>query len=277
MAKDNAYDGILDKYEALCARCVELRQSAASGVDVSREEVQKAIDDFLALNKLLKSFEENMTVVQRRRFASISKWFTAGGDLEGTQEPLPALPVHLIESSLTVPKVEADIMKSSLPKQPDEKTVQSKYYLLLSLSVPNEAFGVMAGYQYGRWGGYLSFRSNYVFGKTDYFCSLNGNIAGGGKFWGTGESRRTNLSTCVGALIGVHDMFSVYAGVGYGMRELAWEDIDGHWAKVSDWSYRGFAAETGLMFSYKRLAVTAGISTVKFRTASFTCGVGVKF
>ena len=75
-----------------------------------------------------------------------------------------------------------------------------------------------------------------MFGKTDYFCSLNGNIAGGGKFWGTGESRRTNLSTCVGALIGVHDMFS-----------------------------------------YKRLAVTAGISTVKFHTASFTCGVGVKF
>ena len=47
MAKDNGYDGILDKYEALCARCVELRQSAASGVDVSREEVQKAIDDFV--------------------------------------------------------------------------------------------------------------------------------------------------------------------------------------------------------------------------------------
>ena len=66
MAKDNGYDGILDKYEALCARCVGLRQSAASGVDVSREEVQKAIDDFLTLNKLLKSFEENMTVVFKR-------------------------------------------------------------------------------------------------------------------------------------------------------------------------------------------------------------------
>lgn len=208
LAQRGSYDDMLDRYETMCSQCIELRQRAASGADVLRSDVKMLLDDFLSLNRFLKSFEENMTVVQRRRFAAISKWFSVGGDLEGTQEPLPALPVHLIESSLTVPKVEADIMKSSLPKQPDEKTVQSKYYLLLSLSFPNEAFGVMAGYQYGRWGGYLSFRSNYVFGKTDYFCSLNGNIAGGGKFWGTGESRRTNLSTCVGALIGVHDMFS---------------------------------------------------------------------
>ena len=269
---------MLDRYEAMCSQCIELRQRAAAGADVTRADVTKMLDDFLSLNRVLKSFEGNMTVVQKKRFAAISRWFTVGGDLEDpTQELLPALSVISTESSLIVPKVEMGILMSAPSEQLDLKPSKSKYYLLLSMAVPNEAIGVKAGYQYGRYGGYVSFRSNYVFGKTDYLCGADGEIVGGGKFWGTGEYRRKNLVACVGALIGVHDMFSVYAGAGYGMRDMDWQDVDGYWAKVSDWSYKGFAAEAGLMFSYKRLVIAAGISTVKFKTASFTCGVGVKF
>ena len=75
----------------------------------------------------------------------------------------------------------------------------------------------------------------------------------------------------------MYRLLSVYVGAGYGVREIDWEDVDGTWAVVSDWTYRGFAAESGLLFSYDRLALTAGISTINFKTASFTCGVGVKF
>ena len=271
------YDGMLDRYEDMCSQCIELRQRAAAGADVPRADVTKMLDDFLSLNRVLKSFEGNMTVVQKKRFAAISRWFTVGGDLEDTQELLPVLSFILTEFSLIVPKVEMGIIMSSPSEQLDLKPSKSKYYLLLSMAVPNEAIGVTAGYQYGRYGGYVSFRSNYVFGKTDYLCGVDGEIVGGGKFWGTGEYRRTNLFACVGALVGVYDMFSVYAGAGYGMREMDWQDVDGYWAKVSDWSYKGVAAETGLMFFYKRLAIAAGISTVKFKTASFTCGVGIKF
>ena len=277
LAQGGGYDSMLDRYETTCSQCIELRQRAASGEDVSRKDVKKLLDDFLSLNRLLKSFEGNMTVMQKKRFAAIGRWFSAGGDLQGSQELLPALPALLTESSLDVPKVEMEIIKYSPSEQLDEKPSKSKYYLLLSLAVPNEAFGVMVGYQYGRWGCYTSFRSNYMFGKTDYLCGSDGKIVGGGKFWGTGEYRRTNMSAYGGALIGVHNMFSVYVGAGYGMREMDWKDIDGYWAKVSDWSCKGVAAETGLMFSYKRLAIAVGISTVKFKTASFTCGLGVKF
>ena len=69
----------------------------------------------------------------------------------------------------------------------------------------------------------------------------------------------------------------VPVGAGYGFRKLAWEDVDGGWALVSDWSCSGFAAECGVIASWRRLAVSAGVSTISFRTASFTCGVGLRF
>lgn len=39
----------------------------------------------------------------------------------------------------------------------------------------------------------------------------------------------------------------------------------------------GVAAECGLIVSWRRLAISAGVSTISFRTASFTCGVGLRF
>ena len=70
---------------------------------------------------------------------------------------------------------------------------------------------------------------------------------------------------------------TVYAGVGYGTRKLAWEDVADNWVLVSDWSRSGFAAECGAVVSVRKLAISAGISTVAFRTAAFTFGVGVRF
>ena len=39
----------------------------------------------------------------------------------------------------------------------------------------------------------------------------------------------------------------------------------------------GLIAECGVIASWRRLAVSAGVSTISFRTASFTCGVGLRF
>ncbi len=56
-----------------------------------------------------------------------------------------------------------------------------------------------------------------------------------------------------------------------------WNDMDGAWAEVSDWSYEGIAAETGLMFTLNRLVFSAGISSISFSTASVQLGFGITF
>ena len=135
----------------------------------------------------------------------------------------------------------------------------------------------MAGYQHERWGGYLNFRSNYIFGTTSYSCTSDGVIEDGNRFWPSGKDRVSVMHVSAGVLAGVLDWLALYAGAGYGYRRLAWEDVDGSWALVSDWSRSGLAAECGVIPSWRNLTFSAGVSTISFKTVSFTCGVGIRF
>ena len=281
-AQNDGIEASLNKYEVLCAQCLELKFKVAAGEPVSKAQAQSQVAMFLNMNKDLKLRQYEMTPEQSARFTAIGQWFASGVKPEILiQSPVAKSPdTHI--SDTRRPATEVAVVDSVGTQRPDtqSKPVTSSMgsaLLLASLAAPDMAYGVMAGYQFGRWGGYLSFRSNYVFGKTGYEINSDGRLASGGAFWGTEEFRSSNISVCLGGLVQVYRLLSVYVGAGYGVREIDWEDVDGTWAVVSDWTYRGFAAESGLLFSYDRLALTAGISTINFKTASFTCGVGVKF
>ena len=149
--------------------------------------------------------------------------------------------------------------------------------LLASLAAPDMSYGLMTGYQHRRWGGYLAFRSNFTSCRTSYSCASDGSLENGSQIWPSGNEKCSNLMVSGGVLAGATKWLTVYAGAGYGYRKLAWEDVDGGWARVSDWSRSGFVAECGVIASWRLIAVSAGISTISFRTASFTCGVGLRF
>ena len=87
--------------------------------------------------------------------------------------------------------------------------------------------------------------------------------------------RTGNMAITAGFIAATCRWMAAYAGAGYGWRCLQWQDIDGNWAEVSDFSFRGLAVEAGLLFSYRRMAFSAGLSTISFKTASFTIGVGL--
>lgn len=270
----------LEQYESLCRTCLNLKQRIASGENVSRNEAKMHIDDFVAMNKELQSVEADMTVVQRLRFSAISSWFSTGVEPQETDTALPQLSCNLAGNSLVATTgshaaiAEVPSMQAGLPAH---RYVEPRRNLILmsSFALPDFSCGLIAGYQYGRWGGYAGFRSNYVSAKTSYSCLSDGSLPDWGSMWSTGRSRKSNLSITAGCLIGLGARFSMYVGTGYGWRTLAWEDVDGEWAEISDWSHRGVAFETGAIFIWKRLAVSAGISTVSFRTCSLNVGVGV--
>ena len=201
-----------------------------------------------------------MSEAQQRRFASIGEWFTTG--------VRPEAVAGTVEVKEAVADIRPDVTGAS--KRGD-------VFLLASLSAPEMAYGLMAGYQHGRWGGYLAFRSSFTSCKTSYSCASDGSLGNGSQMWPSGNEKRSNLMVGGGVLAGATKWLTVYAGAGYGFRKLAWEDVAGDWAAVSDWSRSGVAAECGVIASWRRLAVSAGVSTISFRTASFTCGVGVRF
>ena len=73
------------------------------------------------------------------------------------------------------------------------------------------------------------------------------------------------------------DWLSLSAGVGYGSRTLLWEDSSLNWARVSDRSPRGIAADIALHFRIRSFRLYAGVSTAAFRTCDYEFGLGFCF
>ena len=78
-----------------------------------------------------------------------------------------------------------------------------------------------------------------------------------------------------------------YAGVGYGYRNVYWQTTSNQWAEVTDRSSKGIALEAGIIYSPivdKRsnpekpgISLSAGLSTISFKTIGLNLGIGLSF
>ena len=66
------------------------------------------------------------------------------------------------------------------------------------------------------------------------------------------------------------------AGVGYGGRRLYWETSDNKWIENSDRAYSGLAIDAGLMSTFKKIIVSAGITAIQ-SNIDINIGVGYAF
>ena len=123
----------------------------------------------------------------------------------------------------------------------------------------------------------MSFRSDYGILGSSYTCSSDGLLSSGGKFWASGDKRVATTSIVAGLVFELNAWANAYTGVGYGSQSLAWKDITGEWAHVSDWSCKGVDLDMGIVFSCKFLVFSVGVNTVAFSSLSGTLGLGIKF
>lgn len=148
-------------------------------------------------------------------------------------------------------------------------------------AIPDYSGGLMFSWEKYRWGCYLKAVSNFRSSASAYDCLSDGTTADGttsdGYIWTSGRSRVSRISVTTGAVFRVCGWLSLYAGAGYGSRTLLWEDSSLYWARVSDRSPRGLAAEIGLQFRLRRIRLSAGISTAAFRTCDGEIGLGFCF
>ena len=71
--------------------------------------------------------------------------------------------------------------------------------------------------------------------------------------------------------------FYLLAGAGYGERSRLWKGKDNKWYEDAVTAYKGVSADLNLMYTYKHLAVSAGINTIAFKYAEAQIGLGVIF
>lgn len=277
-----ALDAELDRYDMLCGMCMDLRTRISEGEPVSRNEAQAFINRFLALNRDLKAREQEMNPYQRRRFASIGQWFSTGVKPKEHLPLVKVLPFVANEKITSLPKNDAPVfpdIEEVLPVVDDivDSRQDLDLILLAELSTPSMSYGIRAGLMVSRFGGYASFRSDFRPSDCEYSCMSDGSMQGGGMFWPGGSSRSSSMCVNAGLLVQTATWLTAYAGAGYGRTSNMWQDMDGKWAQVSDLSFRGMSAEAGVILTWKMLAVSAGLSSISFKTLDFTFGLGIVF
>ena len=110
--------------------------------------------------------------------------------------------------------------------------------------------------------------------RSSYDCTGDGRTAQG-RFWGNGQSRYGIFSLSGGPLWTPLPWLGLYAGAGFTREELDWQDAEGDWARVRDYSFAGVCCDAGILLRWRRLAVSAGCSWLGY--ATLTAGIGIIF
>ncbi len=168
---------------------------------------------------------------------------------------------------------EQDLQPSDKQKNKKVRTpVKGKTLLMASAGVfPQMSYGAMVGYV-KRIGAYAKFRSNYNFITPSYSFSIGDNIYTSGK-----DPLHHRTQASAGLLFRLSENIYPYVGAGYSEYITYWEDYEGKWAQVTDYSCKGFSAEAGLAFRFGGFSLSVGTATTAFKYTDFEIGIGLMF
>ncbi len=161
---------------------------------------------------------------------------------------------------------------------------------------PQWGAGIFVG-QVGQWGWYVKARSNFQFKalqKTQYEAKEGGIVRNEmevfynedlGRWvnyydvqpFYSGKRQTTEIIADAGTLVRLGCPLYLYAGVGYGIRQVQWGTTDGQWIKYSPGSFSGFSGDIGLMGCIKGFTISAGVNTINFKYMEIEAGIGWMF
>jgi opacity protein-like surface antigen len=140
------WDGILDRYAAICDRCIELRQRISAGEAVPDKSVTSLFQELGELRKTLQDASGAMNTDQKKRFQTIQQRYAAatGQTSETRQRPAPSRPAapartnapdpgapardfgkpSMIRDSLFLPEIAFPLSGTALSLRPDESVQQ---------------------------------------------------------------------------------------------------------------------------------------------------------
>lgn len=276
-AQDRRWDAALDQYQQICDECIDLRARSASGERIQAASVAQLLSKLSSLRNTLQEAKGQMTPAQRLRFESIRMRYEevfGGPRAERLPQVDPSawLPL-LVETPQSMfvqyPSQFFGSMPFIAPAAPD-------FGIILYAGVPDMYYGGMLMLQGKRFGGFVKGSLSIPYTRGEYECFSDGTTPGG-YIWTSGAERLSRWSVTAGATYTPWHFVTVYAGGGYGSRQLLWQDVSGRWATVSDRSVAAFAADAGLVFNLGSVSVLAGASTIGFRNITAEFGIGLRF
>lgn len=169
------------------------------------------------------------------------------------------------------------ILQAELPVK-RKPVKEGKALMMASVGISSHmTYGAMIGYV-NRVGSYAKFRSDFDFQPAAYNCTSDGIAETGGYIYTSGSAPRySSHKATAGILVRLSKNIYPYLGAGYSIFNVYWEDTQGEWMKVTDFSFKGLAAEAGLTLKFGAFSVSAGASTTAFKHTEMEIGVGIMF
>lgn len=282
-AQDRRWDAALDQYQQICDECINLRVRSAAGDRIQSSSVTSLLTRLSSLRKTLLDAKGQMSPAQRLRFDSIRLRYEEVFGIKHNPLNLPALQAvsgraEAFKQAMLVPLHPQIIDPGYIPSLVFTPYGSPSWSLFFFTGVPDLYYGTMLRLSFtGKpFGAYAKASVSIPYKVGAYECLSDGTV-GSGYIWTSGKESVSRWAVTAGATISVSQNFAIYAGAGYGKRDVLWQDVSNKWATVSDLSMHGLVADGGIIVSVKRLNFMAGVSSFGFRAFSAEAGIGYQF
>lgn len=143
---------------------------------------------------------------------------------------------------------------------------------------PQLSFGFSVG-QVKHFGWFVSAMTNGGFKSMGSLTQINeqGYVEDGHKPILDGTKTTDRLSVIAGGVMRITGPLFARLGVGYGVRNLCWQGVDGQWYKVKGYSIQGLDASAGVQAHFGGFVVSLEAVTTNFQTLEGKVGVGYAF
>lgn len=134
--------------------------------------------------------------------------------------------------------------------------------------------------QYDKFGWFVTLMTGLDFEYTGYqvvdHCKKDGYIGDILPFYNP-ESKISAVSGIVGGIMKLNDIFYAKAGVGYGMRSVAWQLWEGDYVTNDGFSAYGVDVSAGVLFDLNPVVITLDGVTTNFHLFEARVGLGMRF
>lgn len=177
-----------------------------------------------------------------------------------------------------MPKQEPEVK----PEAKTEKDVKPIVFDKMTFVTLNAGMSTHGDLSYGltfgqvkRFGWFASVMTNFNFKgfKKDYECDSDMMVDGNYPFY-TGKQSFTTLSVTGGFMMKVAKPVAIKIGVGYGVRNLVYETVDGKWVRNKAESIQGLDVNLGTQLNFGRFVISLDCVTASFKEFEAKIGLG---
>ena len=199
---------------------------------------------------------------------------------EGTHTYLVQAPDYGMEEGEVMVKDTVAVVKVNLKALPREKKKADRRetFITLNGSYAPFSFGFSVG-QVKRFGWFVSAMTNGSFTGMGNLPQVDtqGFLDDGHLPMYNGTKATDRLSVIAGGMMRVAEPLYVRVGVGYGARNLCWQDKEQNWYKIKGYSFQGVDVSAGIQAHLGGFVLSLEAVTTNFQTLEGKLGLGYSF